>query len=138
RVLDENPAAPTLMYRMGDERDVMKDRPPVTPGAPAFLGGHRLKIEPVSLPPTAFYPGLRPFVQRAAVADCEAPVGAAEVALAQARRTLSSGNGIRAVGGVAVTAAPLPLLVAESALAAAKARLAAVRARVAADNVRNG
>ena len=33
RVLDENPATPTRMYRMGDERDVMKDRPPIAPGA---------------------------------------------------------------------------------------------------------
>ena len=80
RVLDENLAAPTLMYRMGDERDVMHDRPPVSPGAPAFLGGDHLKIEPITLPPTAWYPGFKPFIRQEEVARCERAVKAAALA----------------------------------------------------------
>ena len=113
RVLDENPAAPTRMYRMGDERDVIKDRPPVTPGAPAFLGGDRLKIEPVSLPAVAWYPGLKSFVQRDEIARCESALKSAEATLA-----------------------PGPLR--QARLDKAKAELAAVRARIAADNARYG
>jgi len=122
-VFDENPEAKTLMYSGGDERNVMKDRPPVAPGAPAFLGGDRLKVEPVSLPVAAWYPGIRPFVQGEEVARCEKALKGAEAELARVK-----GTGV----------APLPVQVAETALARAKAELASVQARIAADNARFG
>jgi hypothetical protein len=62
RVFDEKPEAPTYMYARGDERNRIPGKPPVKPGAPAFLGG-RLAISPVSLPPEASHPGLQRFVQ---------------------------------------------------------------------------
>ena len=39
RVFDEKPDALTYMYARGDERNRMPGKPPVRPGAPAFLGG---------------------------------------------------------------------------------------------------
>ena len=51
----------TYMYRLGDTRDRL-DRPPVSPGAPAILGGDKLTIEAIDLPPVAHYPALKPFV----------------------------------------------------------------------------
>jgi hypothetical protein len=104
---DEDLSAKTYMYHLGDERERMK-RPPVAPGAPAFLGGARLKIEPVELPPEVAYPGLRRWAQEDAIA-------AAEKAVAAAR-------------------APGPL--AGVRLRAAQAELASARARVAADDAR--
>jgi hypothetical protein len=53
------------MYRQGDERARFEGKPPVSPGAPAFLGGEALSITPVSLPPKAYYPGLKPFIREA-------------------------------------------------------------------------
>src|SRR5262249_51644321 len=64
RVFDEKPDAETYMYARGDERDRIPGKPPVKPGAPAFLGGDRLDITPVPLPPEVAHPGLQPFVQR--------------------------------------------------------------------------
>ena len=39
RVFDEKPDAKTFFYTGGDERNIVKDRPPVPPGVPAALGG---------------------------------------------------------------------------------------------------
>ncbi len=116
RVLDERLDAKTFVYAGGDERNRVPGREPVTPGAPAFLGGDRPKLAPVELPVTAWYPGLKPFVQREEVAKREAAVAAARAALEKA---------------------PADAL-ATARLVAAEADLNAVRARVVADNARHG
>jgi mono/diheme cytochrome c family protein len=120
-VFDENPGAKTLMYSGGDERSLMPGRPPVAPGAPAFLGGDRLKIEPVSLPADVWYPGLRSFVQHEEIARCETALRAAEAEQTRLHAT-----------------APLSREIAEATLARARAELASVRARIAADTTRFG
>src|SRR5262249_43093150 len=61
-VFDEKPDVETYMYVKGDERIRMPGKPPVKPGAPAFLGGDRLTITPVTLPAEAAHPGLQAFV----------------------------------------------------------------------------
>jgi hypothetical protein len=116
RVLDEHPDAKTYVYQQGDERNRVADRPPVAPGAPAFLDGDRLTVTPVELPPAAYYPGLKPFVRREETAKREAAVAAAKAALARA---------------------PADAL-ATARLAAAEADLGSLRARVAADDTRYG
>jgi hypothetical protein len=115
RVFDEHLGAKTYMYRMGDERLRFEGKAPVTPGGPAFLSGDRLKITPVALPATAYYPGLKPFVQKAEVARCEHAVRVA-------RSTLAKGNPA----------------VARARLAVAEAALRAMKTRLAADNARYG
>ena len=84
RIYDHRPNAETFMYRLGDTRDRM-DRPTVAPGAPAILGGDKLEIEPVELPPVAWYPGLKPFAQQAEIDQCASAVKLAETALAKVR-----------------------------------------------------
>ncbi|WP_435017214.1 PSD1 and planctomycete cytochrome C domain-containing protein [Tundrisphaera sp. TA3] len=76
RVYDANPDTPTFLYARGDEKSPDKDHP-LSPGLPAFLGGP-VAIEPVKLPLTAFYPGMKSFVQAEAT-------DAAETSLASAR-----------------------------------------------------
>lgn len=115
RVFDENPDAKTMMYQGGDEREVMKDRPPVTPAAPAFLDGLKLPITRVELPAEVAYPGLQPFVRHEERA-------AAENAVKVARSTLAS----------------TPGKLAELQLARAQAQQAALEARIAADDVKHG
>jgi hypothetical protein len=116
RVFDEKPDAPTWMYQRGDHRLKMEGKSPITPGAPAALGGDRLKIELVELPPQAWYPGLKPFVQQEEKAKAQGAVAAAERALVEAGK-----QGKEAV------------LVAEARLRAVRSAAASLAARIAAD-----
>ena len=78
RVFDNKADAATFLYHRGDFQSPDKDHP-LTPGLPAILGGE-VAIAPVTLPPPAFYPGLRPFAQAEAIAAAEAQVAAARQA----------------------------------------------------------
>jgi hypothetical protein len=119
RVFDEKLDAQTWMYQRGDHRLKMEGKPPVTPGAPAALGGDRLKIEPVDLPREAWYPGLKPFVQQEETAKAQAAITAAERGVADAGK-----QGKEAVA------------VAEARLRAARSTATALAARIAADRTR--
>jgi hypothetical protein len=120
RVFDEKPDAPTFAYIGGDERNRVPGQPPVPPGAPAALGGDRLHVQPVSLPPRAWYPGLKPFVQQEETAKRQAALAEAEAGLAKARAARANTEAVR---------------LAEAKLALARSDLASVRARIAADRV---
>jgi hypothetical protein len=54
-----------------------------------LLGGH-FEVKPVNLPPRAWYPGLRPFVQQEEIAKRQAAIPIAESELAAARQALES------------------------------------------------
>jgi hypothetical protein len=135
RVFDEKLDAETYMYSKGDARNRIEGRGPVPPGAPAALGGEGLAVEPVELAATAWYPGLKSFIQQEELARRQAAIGPAEAALAAARTTWESSQAApdaaarEAEARLAVTAA-------EAALAAAQAEVESVMARIAADNAR--
>jgi hypothetical protein len=117
RVFDEKLDAKTFIYTRGESRNVVPGKPPIAPGVPAFLNSNAFHVEPVSLPPEAYYPGLKDFVRREElrkraedVARCEnAASGTVE------DRTMK-----------------------EAELARARAGLSALEARIAADRVRFG
>ena len=108
RIYDHTLDATTEMYRLGDQRDVFEDRPPVEPGIPGFLGELPLAISMVDLPPEAHYPGSKRFIQQAEVqqrqqaldlatkefAEVESgmkpQVGAAQTQLKQAQQHLAA------------------------------------------------
>jgi hypothetical protein len=157
RVFDEKPDAKTYLYLGGDERNRAEGRPPVTAAAPDFLGGRRLPIESIELSPTAYYPGLKPFIQREETERRRQAVALAQTALDRARQSLASGQrqldeintqaqGLRLIPPVIADARARALGVVgagvqatrltEAQLAAAEADLQAVQARVAADNAR--
>lgn len=108
RVFDEKPDARTYVYLQGDERNVAVGKPAVTPGVPAFLG--KVQIEPVVVPPTAAYPGLKPFIQREEIVRRETDLALANV-------------------GVVMGGAPVRVR-------QALVELLAIHARVTADNAR--
>jgi hypothetical protein len=83
RVLDERPDAKTRMYKLGNDRDFFPDREPVSPAAPACVGGDKLTIRPVSLPPVASYPGLKAFVREEETARLTANLATATAELAK-------------------------------------------------------
>jgi hypothetical protein len=117
RIFDDRLDAQTFMYSGGDHRNKIQGKPPIPPGVPAVLGG-RLEIETVALPASAWYPGLKPFVQQEEIAKREAAITAARKVL-QAART----------GKADMQLAEAQLGLAESDLAALKARVAADQAR---------
>ena len=71
--LDEKPDAKTFFYTGGDERNVVEGpRRRCRPGVPAALGG-TFAVEPVTLPPESWYPGLKAFVRREETREARAP-----------------------------------------------------------------
>ena len=159
RVFDERPDAETYMIVLGDERNRREGVPPVSPGAPAAFGGDRLAIEPVDLPPHAYYPGLKPWIQQAQLAEHEASVAVAVSGLAEAKRGLSdaivqlaAANAAQHPGddtdeSLAISDATKTALAqldkaesifrgAEARRATGDARLKSLRARIAADNAK--
>lgn len=86
RAFDADTAAPTFLFVRGDEKQPHKEQPLVA-GVPGFLKGD-LKIEPVPLPPVAYYPGLAKFAQEEAIAQAKADIAKAEAALKSATESL--------------------------------------------------
>jgi hypothetical protein len=86
RVFDNQSAAPTYLFLRGNEAMPVQDQP-LSPAVPSILGDG-LAIEPVSLPPQAYYPALRPFEQQEALTGAAAQVQAAMAALAAAQESL--------------------------------------------------
>jgi len=119
-VFDCNLDAPTYRFVRGDERQPLKDRP-LAPGLPRLLAFADLNIQPVSLPPEAHAPGLRPFVLEDHLRLAQKKINEAHAALAAAKNS-APGEKTKAA-----------LLVAEEALATAEAQSLALRARALAD-----
>lgn len=88
RAFDCNLTAPTYRFVRGDEKRPVTDKP-LTPGVPSLLSLGDLGIRPVTLPPEAHSPGLRPFVLGEQVRAAEAVVQTALAAIEQARKTLA-------------------------------------------------
>ena len=79
RVYDDKTDTKTLMYLGGDERNLVKERAPLQPAGPAFLGGDRLKIRAGRVAVARVLPGpeaIRPQGGgRQARAGCEGRAG---------------------------------------------------------------
>jgi mono/diheme cytochrome c family protein len=107
---DCNLDAATFKHRRGDDRQPIKDVK-ITPGLPAVLAGE-LKIEPVTLPPEAYAPHLRPFVEANYLKMAEARVASAREAVAKAKAAFASAERDAKRKPVAITPAPGGKLVA--------------------------
>lgn len=86
RIFDKNPMAPTWFYTGGDERNRVKERGSIPPGVPDFLADAAFKIEPVELPPRAWYPGLRPEIQETILNDARRAISNGESELLAAQK----------------------------------------------------
>lgn len=141
RVFDKTPDAPTWFYTGGDERNRVTERGSTPPGVPAFLSNAPTEIEPVSLPPRAWYPGLNPAIRETVLDESRRAVAAAESQLAAARKVGSEvipASGDQLAGDEPVRVSELRLQMAEARLAATRAELASIEARLAADRAKYG
>lgn len=88
RVFDSDAAKPTFLFARGNEAAPDKEHP-LAPAVPAALGGEALTFTPVSLPPTAYYPGLQNYVQQESLAEAQGAVDRAEAAMANSTQLLA-------------------------------------------------
>ena len=79
----------TNRYIRGDEKNPDKSIV-IAPGVPKLLAFKELKIEPITLPPEAWQPGLRPWVAEAHLAAARKIVESAETNLLKAKEKLAS------------------------------------------------
>jgi hypothetical protein len=131
RIMDEKLDAETYVYTGGESRNVIPDKPPVIPAGLAILGGGSLTIEPIDLPATSWYPGLKPFVRREEIERAEAELAKMRETLAKAKQLLAE-----AKDDPTKEAAESTLRVDQANVLRAEADLAAVQARIHADKVR--
>lgn len=85
RVFDEYLNAETFMFSNGDARLRMEGKPPVSPSAPAVLGGDRLRPAAIELPITAAYPGMKEILRHEERAKRNFEVAAAAKELEEAK-----------------------------------------------------
>jgi mono/diheme cytochrome c family protein len=154
RAFDQDAGTPTFLFTRGDEKRPDKEHP-LAAGVPAVLARGDLKIEPVTLAPTDYYPGLRPWVRQEIQTQAHAAVDAARGkwlegngTLAGARQKLAGFLAARAKtarpeprpDAVLLPDAPAPVTEkelrhaigqAETAVALANAKLATARAALA-------
>ncbi|MEZ6128852.1 MAG: PSD1 and planctomycete cytochrome C domain-containing protein [Planctomycetaceae bacterium] len=88
RVFDDHLDAETFLHKKGDPSNPDKDIP-VAPQVPAILASFQPDIQPVDLPPTAYAPAVRDYVQRDLLKDATARITVAEKELAAAQKTLA-------------------------------------------------
>ena len=86
RAFDSEAATPTYLFINGDVNQPDKDIP-IQPAVPRVLGG-KLKIEPVTLPPSAYYPALQPATQEKALAATDKEIEKARSAIQPAEGNL--------------------------------------------------
>jgi len=145
RAFDCNLDAQTFLHVRGDDRNPDKSRL-MEPAVPAFLSHAAWQVEPVTLPPEATQPGLRPFVVESHLKTAAQTIAAARTALETARKKLSETEAAMklaadrveteklatekpAIAPPTVEQAKLAVVIAEKALAVAEAQPLAIRAR---------
>ncbi|MGI8605039.1 MAG: DUF1549 domain-containing protein [Verrucomicrobiales bacterium] len=128
-VFDENPAAPTVMYRGGDERNVAPGKPTVAPSPPAFLSQEWSGISEVSLPVAAWYPGIEAWKRDDLLSQRRAEANAARAAFEAARKKAV----VPQVGSLRQRLEDVAALMLEMRLRKAEAAFCSLEARIAAD-----
>jgi hypothetical protein len=88
RVCDLKPKAPTYLLEHGDEKRPKKDQV-IKPGVPESLGSP-LKIEPVDLPVTAYYPALQEFALKEGQSQATQRVSQAEAELTKSQASIAT------------------------------------------------
>jgi hypothetical protein len=130
RVCDLQANAPTYVFERGNEKRPDKEQS-VSPAVPEALGG-ALKIEPIDLPLSAYYPALRQFAIDEDIAAAANRVSNRENELTKAQRTVAAAQKKSESVDAAVAAAEL----ASKRLNTARAGQKSLTARIAADQAK--
>ncbi len=90
RVFDEYLDAETVMFSKGDSRLKIEGKPPMTPAAPAVLGGDDLQTARMTLPIEAAYPGMKESIRAEERSKRQAILDSAIKELADAKNSLTA------------------------------------------------
>lgn len=90
RVFDEYLDAETFMFSKGDSRLKIEGKPPMTPSAPAVLGGNHLQTTRMTLPIEAVYPGMKESIQAEERSKRQVALDSAIKELADAKNSLTA------------------------------------------------
>jgi len=140
-VYDANLDVKTYIYERGNDKYPLKDNP-VDPAIPEILNPEGVDIRSIELPPTAYYPGLRSYIQNEFLQAAEKKVLTTETAVTTANQKLeaaekqakekeSAANSQSAVDDLKKL-----LEVKEKQRTAANSALQSLKARIAADKAR--
>ncbi|MBI1312730.1 DUF1553 domain-containing protein [bacterium] len=89
RIFDKEIEAKTFVFRRGDGRYPDEENP-LTPAVPAIFGGDPVTIEPVQLPPGAYYPAMRPEVRQTFVEQADQRIAELTKQLADAKAAVET------------------------------------------------
>lgn len=138
RAYDADANVVTYLFVRGNDKNPDKENP-IAPTLPGYFVPEMPAPNPVTLPATSFYPGLRPEVRATLRRQAEAEVVAADEAVRKLVLTASVPVSRESEGvEPAVASKPWPSAaqVAEAKLRAARVRRAALEARIAADDAK--
>ncbi|WP_406695250.1 PSD1 and planctomycete cytochrome C domain-containing protein [Singulisphaera sp. Ch08] len=142
RVYDKDPKTPTFLFERGDEKRPVKEKP-LDPGLPRVLNRGKFPVQAVNLPPQAYYPGARQFVQDETLAQAKVEVTSYLDALAKADRALVDATTLEAIARdpkpaqAASRKAEATSALMASALTLSRANLLAIEAKIAADRAKH-
>lgn len=103
RVYDAESTRPTYLFIRGDDKN--PDSAPLPPGVPGVVGG-TLNPTVVSLPVTAWYPGMRPIAEQDSIAAAESEIAKAQAELGKAQTALAAARHQAESVAVAATTQP--------------------------------
>ncbi|APZ95989.1 DUF1553 domain-containing protein [Fuerstiella marisgermanici] len=103
RVFDDHLDAETFLHKKGDPSKPDKDIT-ITPHVPAILASFQPEIQPVELPPVAYAPAVRDYVQQDFLNTADAAISSAEKELAAAKKTLAMSPAEKAASEESTTA----------------------------------
>jgi mono/diheme cytochrome c family protein len=131
----------TFVFERGNDKYPLKDNP-VDPAIPKILNPDGMNIQPIDLPPSVYYPGLRRYVQQDLLQQVEQRIRSKEIAVTTARQKLVTAKQQAAKKEstskpqLAVKNTEEQLANSEKQLAAVQSQLLALKARIAADETK--
>ncbi|MCH7989721.1 MAG: DUF1553 domain-containing protein, partial [Planctomycetes bacterium] len=140
-VYDADLDVKTFIYERGNDKYPLKDNP-VDPGVPEVLNPNGIDIQPIELPPSVYYPGLRSYVQKDLVQQLEQKILSKEKVVTTARQKLATAK--QHAAKEESTSKPQRaeknaeelLANSQKQLAAVQSQLAALKARIAAEKTK--
>ncbi|GAB4144857.1 MAG: DUF1553 domain-containing protein [Planctomycetaceae bacterium] len=128
---DANLAVKTFVFERGNDKYPDKDHP-VSPAIPELLTSSVFKIQPIKLPPAAWYPGLRPDIRKELLDAAHSEIKKRRAEL----QKLKSKSAAKTSNTKSPNRHQLELKLAASRLQAALANLASLEARIQADDAK--